>query len=336
MKTLYILAHYPQGSESYVEAEISYFLSRGVQVEIWSPQSGYGDKQPVRIHRKSLQEAISSFNPTVIHVHHMTTAEYYVKDLPRGKVTVRAHSFDWSEGRATHVLSNPAVKKLYAFPHFAKRLSCLFIKSQELYDKIIPLPVAYDPTLYYQSWKTRSSVVRVVAGLPTKSMDHFIIVGNKIENAKFTLAINLVIGKESEVVDKLNVLNGKLGGRVQIKTNLGKKEVSELVRSAGIYMSTSDPISHPFGMPVSIAEAMATGAFVLARNQGPEVLDYLGGAGSTYTSVEHAESLIRMAIDLSDHGFEEVSTAAVRSASRFRSDVVLERVMKDWEEISLG
>ena len=335
MKTLYILAHYPQGSESYVEAEISYFLSRGVQIEIWSPQSGYGDKLPVKVHRKTLQEAISGFNPNVIHVHHMTTAEYYIKDLPR-KVTVRAHSFDWSEGRATNVLSNPAVRKLYAFPHFAKRLSCLFLKSQELYDKIVPLPVAYDPTLYYQSWKIRRSVLRLTAGLPTKSLDHFIIAGNKVEDAKFVLGINTVIGKESEVVDKMNALNRKLGGRVQIQTNISRKDAADLVRMAGIYMSTSDPTSHPFGMPVSIAEAMATGAYVLARNQGPEVLDYLGGAGSTYTSVEHAESLIRMAIDLSDQGFEEVSTAAVRSAARFRSDVVLERVMKDWEEISLG
>lgn len=339
MRVLYVLAHYPQGSESYVEAELAYFSRRGVQLEVWSPQSGYGDTSRVPVRRTALVDTLRNFVPDVVHVHHMTTAGYYLDELlreaPSGRVTVRAHSFDWDDSRALVTSGHDAVRRLYAFPHFERRLRERYPNLPQM-KKIVPLPVAYDPALYYRSPKERRSVLRLSAGLPTKSLEQFIVVGNRIREARFTLGINLVIGKEAVVIDRLKGINQSLGGRVEIRQNLSRAEAAELMRETWVYMGTADPASHAFGMPISIAEALATGAYVLTRNVGPEVFEYLGEAGGAYPSLEHAEGMIRTAIGLPDEQFEREGDAAVRSAARFRSDVVLERVLEDWDEISLG
>ena len=63
------------------------------------------------------------------------------------------------------------------------------------------------------------------------------------------------------------------------------------MEQAGIYVHTAKPpeteYGTPIGMPVSIAEAMATGAHVLVRDI-PELRAYVGDAGATYRDGEEA------------------------------------------------
>lgn len=325
MKVLYILAHFPQNSESYVDAEMSYVLDRGIKVEVWSPVSGYGDDPVVKVHRGSISDAIHSFLPDVIHIHHMTTASYYVDQCPRDRVTVRAHSFDWDSKLLLKLIKHPAVRKIFAFPHFAA-----------LIPGIEPLPVAYDPKRYYRCEdKDRRSVVRVAAGLPTKRLEDFITVGNRLGNdADFTLALNLANGKEW-VLDKAADHNRQNGGRVRILKNLSKTKVSELVRRAGIYMSTANAAAHPFGNPISIAEAMATGAVVLARADGKVVSDYLGRGSLLYSTLEEAEEIIRTVLAFQQAEWTAAAVTSVMNAARFRSDIVLPRLVEEWSRICL-
>jgi hypothetical protein len=325
MKVLYVLAHFPQGSESYVDAEISYILGRGIQVEVWSPTSGYGDPPTVPVHRKSLREALVAVRPDVVHVHHMTTASYYIDQLPRGLVTIRAHSFDWDEALAARMVAHPAVRRVFAFPHLARKVP-----------GVVELPVAYDPYLYYRSPKDRNSVVRLSAGLPTKRLEDFVTIGNRLfAFANFTLAVNLVIGKESQVVDALTALNDSLGGYVRIRTNLSRVEASKLVRDAAIYISTYDEFSHAFGMPISIVEAQATGAFVIANATAVGAAEYMGKARVLYESISGAEDLVRLALSFKDEDWKTIGDLACQNAERFRSDVVLPRLVEEWNGICL-
>lgn len=324
MRVLYILAHFPQNSESYVEAEMAYVGGRRAQIEIWSPTAGYGDPSRIPVHRGSLKEALNAFRPDVVHIHHITTATYFIGQLPKDSVTIRAHSFDWDEALIRNLMSNPAVRKVFAFPHFAKQVP-----------GIISLPVAYDPDHYYPCDKDRRKVVRLSAGLTTKNLGDFIKVGNRLGGAAdFTLAINLVRGKES-LLDELQKYDRSLGGHVKVVANLSRAEAAKLVRSAGIYLSTYDAVSHPFGMPISIAEAMATGAIVLARRAGPEVADYLGEATLTYGSIDEAVDRIRTTIALPDDELNYRRELSVIDAARFRNDVVLPRLYQEWNSICL-
>ncbi len=325
MKVLYVLAHFPQGSESYVEAEIAYMKSQGVQIEVWSPTSGYGDAPTVQVHRRSLAEALIGFAPDVVHIHHLTTAVYYLDNFFKVPVTVRAHSFDWDPGLVKLVAAHPSVRRVFAFPHLAAT-----VPSQ----KMVPMPVAYDQTLYYRTEKNPRSVVRLSAGLPTKRLEDFLDVGNEMhEQADFTLAINLVVGKESRVAEDLSRTNAALGGHVQILHNLSRARAAELTRNAAIYMSTYDDKSHQFGMPISIAEAMATGAVVVVRDDVPGVHEYMGLAGLFYVSTAGAKDLIRVALAISEKEREVLADVSCRNAVQFRSDVVLPRLLKEWEWI---
>lgn len=323
MRVLYVLAHFPQNSESYVEAEMTYVASLGIQIEVWSPLAGYGDAPKFPVRRTSLKDALDGFRPDVIHIHHMTTASYYIDQLPKGLVTVRAHSFDWDETLVRKLVYSPAVRRLFAFPQFARRLN-----------NVVPLPVAYDSILYRRcDDKNRRKVVRLAAGLPTKNLGDFLKIGNKLgDEADFTLAINLVRGKES-LFDDLQKENRSLGGHVEILANLSRAQTAELVSSAGIYLSTHDASAHPFGMPISIAEAMATGAFVVARS-APGIDGYLGNRIS-YDSVAAAEELVRFGLNLKDEERAIVADESCRNAERFRSDVVLPRLVEEWNRICL-
>jgi hypothetical protein len=334
MRALYILAHFPQGSESYAEAEIAYFLSQGVEILVWSPMAGYGDTPKVPVRRDALRDVLASFRPDVIHIHHMTTAMYYLDDLPKGTVTVRAHSFDWDESRALTVAGHPAVRRLYAFPHFERSLRQTFSHLPQM-EKVFPLPVAYDPTLHYPSVKKPMTVLRLSAGLPTKSLEDFIVVGNRIPEARFTLGINLVIFKESVIVDALRVQNQALGALVSIRVNLSRKEASEAIRSSDVYMGTYDVSGHPYGMPISIAESMATGAFVTTRwttaSQG-----YVSAPELLYSDVRSAEQIILSAISMQSADRLRISSRSIGKAQQYRSDVVLKPVLEEWRSFAGG
>jgi hypothetical protein len=324
MKILYILAHFPQNSESYVDAEMLYVLQDpAIQVEVWSPVRGYGDEPKVRVHRGSLQSAILSFLPDVIHIHHLTTASHFADQCPRDRVTIRAHSFDWNKNLVEKMLKHRAVRKIFAFPHLARQVP-----------GVEPMPVAYDPKLYYRDDdKNRRSVVRVCAGLPTKRLQDFVIVGNQLgDDADFTLAMNMANGNES-VVDQMSDVNKSLRGKVQIVTNLSRADVATLVRKAAVYMSTYSSTAHPFGMPISMAEAMASGAVVLARSGDPAVSEYMGQARLLYSTLEEAEAIVRAALRFTDEERRLAANDACANAERFRSDVVLPKLVEEWNRI---
>ncbi|KKL72376.1 hypothetical protein LCGC14_2085510, partial [marine sediment metagenome] len=80
-KILYVLWHYDQLSETYIQWEINYMRSRGVDVEVWTesiiPASPVDTD--IKIHKKSLKETLNEVKPDIIHIHWLTI---YAKHLP--------------------------------------------------------------------------------------------------------------------------------------------------------------------------------------------------------------------------------------------------------------
>jgi len=322
VKVLYVLENYPQDSESYVEAEISYFQKKGVEIEVCSPVVGYGNVD-VPVHRRPLASAIQTAKPDLVHIHYLSAAESHLRAIPPGlPVTIRAHSFDWSVEEAYRVANTGKVRAIYAFPHLAR---------QAANGVVVPLPVAYDSSLFWRYPKVKSLVLRLAAGRRVKGLDDFLHVGNRILDARFVLGVCPVRGDESYVAE-LRETNRALGGRVQIRsagTDLTRTEAVYLTRMAGIYLDTSDPKGHPFGMPISIAEALATGAYVLAR-ENESVGEYMGEAAATYKSVDEAEAMVRFALLRSDAWWSAVAAVACARSLAFRDDIHLFKVLNDW------
>lgn len=323
-RVLYALWHYPQLSESYVRAELRAALKKGVEIEVWSQEDVTAPfESEVEVHRGSLAAAIERFQPDVIHTHWLNMAGLLLdaskeSGLP---MTVRAHGFEFHPDLAMHLESLPRIRALFMFPH-------QIAKCHTAGRKMIPLDGMFRPDLYFPAPKDRRLVMRTGAGLMTKDYEAFMRAAQLCPDHRFLLILCRAYTKEG-VTDDLVRMNAEMGNPVEIKINLQHEEVAQWMRRAGIYLHTFDPMEL-FGMSISIAEAMATGAYVIARRM-PETEMYLEGAGVMYDAAEEAASFIRQTLAWSDREWERASVRSIdRAYSSFVSDDLIEPIVACW------
>lgn len=325
MKVLYALLNYPQLSETYIEAEMEYAIDRGVDVHVWAPLTRHPDAPTPRpVDRGPFAEVLRRVKPDVVHIHWLVAALSYAEQAAPLPVTVRGHSFDFSVARAARVAAIPNVKRIYLFPHFAA--AC------QPSPKITPLPVAFSPRLHYPApTKTRSLVLHLGAGLPGKGIDDFIEIARRCPEHEFLLGVARAGGPGEGFVDELR--KRIHGVPVRILTDVPREEAAQFTRMAGIYIHTSDPKSHPFGMSISIAESMATGAFVLVRDR-EGVRDYVAGGAAIYPSVDEAVGLVNGTVAWDEPHWTRTAFRATDRAARFQAPLVLERLITDWASLA--
>lgn len=323
MKVLYLLWNYPQLSETYVVAEIAFALSQGIDVRVLSTiVQKAGVPEQCQVYRGTLAEAIAAMRPDVIHIHYLVMAEKCVREIPAHiPVTVRAHSFDWSPASCLELSNFAAVRKIYAFPHFARQVA---------HPKVEALPVSYSSARFKTGDKDRKMVLRLSAGLPTKGLADFFAAAKELRHFRFVLGVARAGGAE-HFIDVLRGMNKE--GLVEIldlRFDLPWEEAARLTHQAGIYMDTSDPAGHLFGMPISIAEAMATGSYVIARSS-PAAREYLDLAGTTYDHVSDATNAIRTTESWVERDWEAVARRAQGRAQLYADTAVLPKVMEFWK-----
>ena len=322
---------YPQLSESYVENEIAYMRRQGVEVLVWSKLSSpspYPVAAPV--YRGPFAAVVRRWRPDVIHAHYLHTAEA-ILDVAEEEcvpVTVRAHAFDISPESLARVANAQATAAVYVFPHL--------IPSGKSFPRVRPLTAAIDTARFSNGpfsngRKNPSMVLRIGAGLPTKDLRFFMDAAKRLPSHRFVLAVAEATGMP-QYVQAVKQMNDSLGGPVEIRVNVPYCEAARLSSEAGIYLHTCDP-AEPFGMPVSIGEAMAAGCYVLVRKMpGAEV--YVGKGGACYESLEDATALIRQTELWSGERWEQQCRDSVESARRFANEAVLDQILKDWERLA--
>jgi hypothetical protein len=90
------------------------------------------------------------------------------------------------------------------------------------------------------------------------------------------------------------------------------------------------PGSTPIGMPISIAESLATGAHLLVRNV-PPLNSYFGEVGSVYNDAKHAASLIAQTEDWSATKWKQAWVKSVDYAFMKQADeLVLQPLFDEW------
>ncbi len=323
MKILYLLGNYPQISETYVSNEIDFALQTGFEVEVWAQNVIVNDLRPqCPVHRGSIAEAVSRSNPDLIHIHYLVMAEARLSELPAGiPITIRAHSFDWSPGLAGRLAGLPNIKKIYAFPHFARELQ---------HPKVVQLPVAYNSRLHLPNpLKRLRTVLRLAAALPTKGLSDFFRVARLVPDHRFTLCAARA-GGGSSFPEEL----ARMGrdSSVTLRMDVPVEEAAALQASHSIYLDTSDTSGHRFGMPISIAEAMATGSTPLLR-RSPAAEEFVGDAGIFYDSPEEAAGIVRRMDSWSSQDWAQAYLRSTLRSKLFRDTVILPLIMNDWKEI---
>lgn len=338
MRVLYAVWNYPHLSESYIFNDLEFFLSVGVDIRVWAAQSSDSwYPEQTHVYRGKLAEAIEDHKPDLIYIQWLPVAStaLYGESHPAYRwvkfegdlgcrnipIIVRGHSFDFSEDLVRLLLASPVICRIYLFPHQAKLFQSPKVRS---------LPVAYNPRFFYPGEKDDHLVLRAAAGLPTKALEDFFETARLTPGYRF--ALTAVKIHENGYIGQLKEQNRKLGDPVAIQTNVDYELMGRIMRQAGIYMDTYNPAAQPFGMPISVAEALATGAYVLVKDC-PEVHDYVGTAGVYYDTPSDASKLIRESGTWDADRWMDVRTRAIKHAEQFSLRSVMPGVIEDWKEI---
>jgi hypothetical protein len=142
-----------------------------------------------------------------------------------------------------------------------------------------------------------------------------------------------VLNNLEHYAEQLQDYNRQHGSPVEIRINVPTEKAAELVREAGIYLHTYGN-EEPFGMPISIAEAMASGAFVFVPVR-PGAKEYVGTAGALYPSAEHVAAAIRQSARAYNEQWQEWQKKAMDFAYQNYADVVVLRQLLDqWQQIA--
>ncbi len=135
-------------------------------------------------------------------------------------------------------------------------------------------------------------------------------------------------------VEELRRLRDEMQSPVELRFDLPREEAAALIGRAGIYLHTIHPPAAPFGapigMPISIAEAMATGCYVLVRNQ-PELIEYVGKAGEAYADAAEAARLVQATETWSANDWRARRLRSIDLAYLNHADMqVLRPIYMDW------
>ena len=329
LRVLVALWHYPQLTESYVRTEILCMKRWGIEIEVFSEIRDTAAPYPpeVPVHYGSLDQAIERFRPHLVHVHWLNVVEHFRDSAARAglPITARGHSFEFTPELVQRLQSDPVVASLYLFPHLVDALG----QKQ----KVLAVRSAFRPDLYEPGEeKDRYLVVRVGTSLPTKDLSSFFRIAELCPDHRFVLVLGRATGEEA-FTDRLIAENEALGSPVEIRVNLAPEEIAPLLRQAGIFLHTFDP-GLPYGMPMAVGEAMASGCWIVAR-RCPGSGEHIGDAGALYDTPEQAAALVRQTLAWSEERWRKAQLVSVeRAYERHADSRVLRPVLDDWIRIA--
>lgn len=331
-RVLYVLWHYPQLTETYAETEIRQLRKFGCEVYVWRevmPVSPYETEIPV--YDEPLEDIILMVKPDLIHIHWLGFAKQneYLLDVLKIPVTVRLHGFDFDYDYILHLLKKDWLRSIYGFPHHQS----LFKNSS----KFKQLKSSFDSDLFAPCrFKNRKMVFRAVAGLPSKDVPFFLEIAKRLPDFEFIIALGVCNCKEAYIQELLQLAK-TINSPAKVMVNVPRDEVARLTKEAGIYLHTVNALgtdhATPLGMPISISEAMATGAYILARNVDV-MARYIEDAGALYNDMDEAISCIERTRTWTDAQWSAAFNQSVnRSYTQHADALVLKPVYLDWVEI---
>lgn len=332
MRVLYAVQNYPSLSGSYIETEVRAAAASGIDVHVWSMDATSEGPHPivVPLHvNRPLAACIAEIAPDLVHTHYLSGSEHFLETVRAARLpyTLRAHGFEFSAALLDRLAADRAVARIFVFPHMAGEAA------PHLRAKIAVLPAMYNPTIYRAERRTDPRMVlRVAAGLKTKNLEHFFAAAKLCPDHRFVLALTRGYDFNRGPVARFEALNRSLGEPVELLVNESWESLAARMQQAAIYMHT--PPTHYPGMPISIAEAMASGCYVIA----PDIAGmrgYLGASGGAiYRAPEEAAALIRETVAWQPADWERIARSAAEFAGKtYSSSVVVKTLVEHWRQV---
>ena len=330
MRALIVTFNYPQITESYIEAEITYLRERGIEVFVWSqtvapapgsvrPDVGVAVGVP-------LDPIVASFKPDVIHLHWMLWEQNVLDFLGRyGRpITVRVHT-DTSTERLQMYAAHAAVSRVYGYPGDGERFHFA-------HPKFIETPIAVSRPASVIVAKNRRLVLRAASENP-RDQTLLIELARRCPTLQFVLCIGE--SKHQDALETRPALAAASGHEpprnLRILWNESPEKMATWFAQAGIYLHTCLP--HKIAaMPVSIAEALSHGCYTLVRNQ-PRLMLMLNGAGGVYAEASGAAELLQETLLWTNQQWQGQNAMSRAAGERFCAEYALLPMLRDWQQL---
>jgi len=240
---------------------------------------------------------------------------------------LRMHGFDVTPRGFTRLLEQPWLHRVYAFP-----MQLALLPATDA--RVVPMPAAFDTSLFQPSrQKDRRLVLRAGSCLPSKDIGLFFELARRFPEHRFVFA-GVTCNEFEHFPEELRRLRAQTGSPVELRFDVPRGEMAALMANAGIYLHTINPpeaeFGAPIGMPISIAEAMACGAYVLVRDL-PELRAYVGNGGASYADIDEAARLIAATESWSERQWRSaLFRASDRSFQHYSDEIVFRPMYEEW------
>lgn len=330
-RVLFAASAFPQASEGELHAALASLRRCGAVTAIWAAARGASPggaalAQGDPVHRGALAEAIAAFRPDVVHVHGLALLEQQRQTLETAglPVTVRGRATDTAPGAIARALTLPNLVRAYLMPGAGGPQDPRLRRAAPVFDTALFAPAAA---------KDRRLVLRAAPALPESDLRFVLDLAKLLPAHRVVAAVATVSGHEAEI-EALRAYRAEIGSPAEILVDTPRAEMARLFATAGICVHGAPPPgpgrrARAAG-PASLVEAMATGAYVLARKEAP-FIGFVGRAGALYADIAEAAALIRAADALSDAAWREAQIRAIDQAFRVHTgELALRPLFEDW------
>jgi hypothetical protein len=324
-RVLYALS--PDGCrDGYAETEAGCMRRWGIDIRAWSGSLPNDDPGgfPAPVHGDRISAAVAEFKPDCIHVHGLGFAAAHAEALAAAglPVTVWAPDFDPADGRMRELLAQHWMRRAYCMPNRLPDAGAPKLRGQA---------TPFDSSLFRSAAvKDRGLVLQVSNIAAFNDWPSFLDLARRFPDQHFVLAVAGARESDNQIAELLARWRALANGEILIDPP--RAQVVALHGGAGIYLHTGiteDNSSRP-GMPISIAEAMATGAHILLPDRNPWA-GQIGDAGRAYRNTDQAARLLRESANWSDAQWHQAWVRSInRSFRYFADELVLRPLFDDW------
>lgn len=277
LHVLGVNAQFPLLSETYVADELGALAMRGARlgfVRIKKPVAPMRVDSPVW---DDLATAVREFEPDVIVMHWVGVAHMLADQLTELGIpyAVRSHGFDTDHGAVERVLADPLCLGVWAYPTASQGFPGTYALPLLLtsHDRI-PVP---------DESRVRDLVLSTSAGLPKKDFDLLFAAMDQLPGVERRIVVAATEEFE-QLPGNLFERCGDRGDPPLVQVNLPREDVFALLGRTALHVYTLRP-DNPFGMPMSVAEALCAGASVCLPDR-PEARAYAGPGARFYSTAD--------------------------------------------------
>ncbi len=339
VRVLYLADGHESARRAGIRTEIACLRRWGVEVEVWSRDPALGRKlsPQIVVHSGTLEVAIESFRPHLVHAVGLPVASRNVSLVAEHDLSmtvrdgarspdVRQQNTDASTSSQLlkELQQNEAVSQIFAFPNNM---------AEGPLQKVTSLLPAFDGQRFSPSRvKDPRLVLQRAEVLLDNDLFAFVEVAKRCPQHRFVLCATTV-ARQQDLLQKLEARNRSLASPVEILVDPSQAKIDELTAKAGIYLHTRDQKA-AYEMSPAIAEAMATGAFVIDR-MCDSARDFIGDAGAVCKNAHEAAELILSTLDWSDEQWTLCRGRSTERAFAYYSEVKsLRPVFDHWCELA--